>query len=48
MVGHTPQVVSPGGVVGEGQIFDSNRTALLAAVKEVGATPTDLGISKDE
>ena len=34
--------------MGEGQIFDSNRIALLAAVREVGATPTDQGISADE
>lgn len=45
---HThPQVVSPGDVLGAGQVYDSNRTTLLAMIREAGATPIDMGIAKD-
>ena len=45
---HSPQVVSPGEELGPGQIYDSNRTSLLAAVRKAGATPLDLGIARDK
>ncbi|XP_064406979.1 gephyrin-like isoform X2 [Halichondria panicea] len=41
------EVVSPGEELGPGQIYDSNRTSLLAAVRKAGATPLDLGIARD-
>ena len=42
------EVVSPGQPLAAGQIYDSNRTALMAAVIEQGFVPLDLGIARDE
>ena len=41
------QVVSPGEPLGPGQIYDSNRTTLTAALREQGFTPVDLGVARD-
>jgi molybdopterin biosynthesis enzyme len=40
------EVVSPGEPLAAGQIYDSNRTALMAAVIEQGFVPLDLGIAQ--
>ena len=42
------EVIEPGQPLLAGQIHDSNRTTLIAAVKEQGFTPLDLGITRDE
>ena len=42
------EVIEPGQPLLAGQIYDSNRTTLIAAVKEQGLTPLDLGIARDE
>ena len=44
---YSPQVVSPGDPLGPGQIYDSNRTTLTAALREQGFTPMDLGVARD-
>ena len=41
------QVVSSGEPLGPGQIHDSNRTTLMAAVREEGFVPLDLGVAQD-
>ena len=41
------ELVEPGQPLGPGQIWDSNRTMLLAAVREAGGVPVDLGSSGD-
>jgi molybdenum cofactor synthesis domain-containing protein len=41
------ELVEPGQPLGPGQIRDSNRTTLLAAVGEAGGQPLDLGIVRD-
>lgn len=42
------ELVEPHETPGAGQIRDSNRAALMAAVREAGAIPLDLGIAPDE
>ena len=42
------EVVDPGQPLAAGQIYDSNRTTLMAAVREHGIVPLDLGIARDE
>lgn len=42
------ELVEPGEAPGDGQIRDSNRATLMAAVREAGGTPLDLGIARDE
>ena len=42
------EVVEPGQPRSPGQIYDSNRTTLMAAVREQGVLPLDLGIATDE
>lgn len=42
------ELVEPHETPGAGQIRDSNRAALMAAVREAGAEPLDLGIAPDE
>ena len=42
------EVVEPGRPLTSGQIYDSNRTTLMAAVTEQGVPPLDLGIATDE
>ena len=42
------EVVNPGQPLAAGQIYDSNRTTLMAAVKEQGLMPLDLGIARDK
>ncbi len=41
------ELIEPGEPLGPGQIRDSNRAMLLAAIRAVGAEPVDLGISGD-
>jgi molybdenum cofactor synthesis domain-containing protein len=41
------ELVPPGQPLGPGQIYDSNRLALLALVAEAGAEPVDLGLLPD-
>lgn len=41
------EVVSPGEPLGPGQIYDSNRTTLMAALREEGFPPQDLGVARD-
>ena len=41
------QVVTPGEPLGPGQIYDSNRSTLLAALAEHGLPTIDLGIATD-
>ena len=42
------EVVEPGQPLLAGQIYDSNRATLMAAVKEQGLEPLDLGITRDK
>ncbi len=42
------ELVEPGETPGPGQIRDSNRPILMAAVRQAGAIPLDLGIARDE
>lgn len=42
------ELVEPGGTLGPGQIWDSNRFALLAALREAGAEVQVLGIGPDQ
>ncbi len=42
------ELVEPGATPGRGQICDSNRYALLAAARQAGGVPLDLGIARDE
>lgn len=42
------EVVNPGQPLAAGQIYDSNRTTLMAAVKEQGLVAMDLGIARDK
>ena len=42
------EVVDPGERLGAGQIYDSNRTSLMAAVREQGLAAVDLGVARDE
>lgn len=42
------ELVEPGAPPGRGQIRDSNRYALMAAVRQAGGVPLDLGIARDE
>ena len=39
--------MSPGEPLGAGQIYDSNRTTIIAALREEGVVPLDLGVAKD-
>ena len=41
------QVASPGECLKPGQIYDSNRVALVAAVKVLGFGAVDMGIALD-
>ena len=41
------QVVSPGGPLGPGQIYDSNSSTLLASLREHGYPAVQLGIAAD-
>ncbi len=41
------ELVDPGKALALGQIYDSNRPTLLAAVAQAGGTPLDLGIARD-
>ena len=41
------ELVEPGQALGPGQIYDSNRPTLLAAVAQAGGRPLDLGIIRD-
>ena len=41
------ELVDPGKALVLGQIYDSNRPTLLAAVAQAGGTPLDLGIARD-
>ena len=41
------ELIEPGDALGPGQIRDSNRAMLLAAIAAVGGEPVDLGISGD-
>ena len=41
------QVVSPGGPLGPGQIYDSNSSTLLASLRERGYPAVQLGIATD-
>jgi molybdenum cofactor synthesis domain-containing protein len=42
------ELVPPGRPLGPGQIYDSNRVALLALVAEAGGEPIDLGLLADD
>lgn len=42
------EVVEPGEKLGAGQIYDSNRTSLMAAIREQGLVAVDLGVARDE
>ncbi len=42
------ELVEPGAPLGPGQIRDSNRYTLIAAVRRLGAVPLDLGIVQDK
>ncbi|MCW5881146.1 MAG: molybdopterin molybdotransferase MoeA [Anaerolineae bacterium] len=42
------ELVEPGAPPGRGQIRDSNRYALMAAVRQAGGVPLNLGIARDE
>lgn len=42
------ELVEPGMTPGRGQIRDSNRYALMAAVRQAGGVSLDLGIARDE
>jgi molybdenum cofactor synthesis domain-containing protein len=42
------ELVQPGELLGPGQIYDSNRPTLLAAVAQAGGQPLDLGIIRDQ
>ena len=41
------ELIEPGDRLGPGQIRDSNRAMLLAAIEAVGGEPVDLGIAED-
>ncbi len=41
------EVVEPGGTAEDGQIYDANRHALMAALRQIGCEITDLGIVPD-
>ena len=43
----TTEVVSPGNTLGPGQIYDSNRTMLLAALRKEEYCAVDAGIATD-
>jgi len=42
------ELVEPGEVLAPGKIYNSNALALAAAVKQIGAEPTLLGIARDD
>ncbi len=42
------ELVETPGVLGPGQIHETNRHALLAAVRRAGGVPVDLGIARDD
>ncbi len=42
------ELVEPGAALAPGKIHDSNALAVAAAVKQIGAEPTVLGIARDE
>lgn len=42
------ELAEPGQPLGPGQIYDSNRTTLVAAVVQAGGQPLDLGIIRDD
>ena len=42
------EIVEPGAVRGEAQLFDSNRFMLLAMLQRIGCEVSDLGIRRDE
>jgi molybdopterin molybdotransferase len=42
------ELVSPGGVRGDAQLFDSNRVMLMAMLARLGCVVSDLGILRDE
>lgn len=41
------QIVDPACELKQGQIYDSNRSTLLSALKEQGFLPSDMGIARD-
>ena len=43
-----PQVIEPGQVLLAGQIYDSNKTTLMAALREQGFECHDAGLAEDE
>ena len=45
---HYTQVVNPGESLKPGQIYDSNRSTLLASLNEQGFPATDIGIASDD
>jgi molybdopterin molybdotransferase len=42
------ELVEPGGVRGDAQVFDSNRFMLLAMLRRAGCEATDLGVLRDD
>lgn len=42
------EIAEPGTVLREAQVFDSNRTMLLAMLKRIGCVVSDLGIRRDD
>ncbi|HEX5046764.1 MAG TPA: gephyrin-like molybdotransferase Glp [Gammaproteobacteria bacterium] len=42
------ELVEPGSSKGEAQLFDSNRIMLIAMLRRIGCTVTDLGIRRDD
>ena len=43
-----PQVVEPGQALRAGQIYDSNKTTLMATLREQGFDCHDAGLAEDE
>ena len=43
-----PQVVEPGQALQAGQIYDSNKTTLMATLREQGFDCHDAGLAEDE
>ena len=43
-----PQVIEPSQALQAGQIYDSNKTTLLAALREQGFECRDAGLAEDE
>lgn len=43
-----PKVIEPGQALQAGQIYDSNKTTLMAALREQGFECSDAGLAEDE